>query len=248
MRVVNAPAASAYAFGDSAIARERLALVAGTFEPPTRALLAELPPMQPRYVLDMGCGPGHATALLRARFPHSEVTGLDASAAMVEEARARVFGAWFAVTDVAARLRLPADVVFARLLLGHLAEPTVALDRWAAALRPPGLIVCEEPVRYCSDDPVFARYEEAVTAVVAARGATLWAGSALDTDPPRAARVLDRVVEHPVPVRRAAAMFWRNAVAWGGDADLIDALRAMEASETDEIMMWEIRQTAWIRR
>ena len=43
-----------------------------------------------------------------------------------------------------------------------------------------------EPVRYRSDDPLFARYEAAVTAVVAARGATLWAGPVLDVDPPSA--------------------------------------------------------------
>ena len=76
-----------YSFGDSDIARERLAIVADTFEAPTRLLLADLPPMQPRYVVDMGCGPGHTSALLQLRFPHSEVTGLDSSAAMVDEIR-----------------------------------------------------------------------------------------------------------------------------------------------------------------
>jgi trans-aconitate 2-methyltransferase len=81
---------STYAFGDSDVARERLGIVAATFESPTRQLLADVPPYQPRYVVDMGCGPGYTSALLRARFPHSEVTGLDASAAMVEAARARV--------------------------------------------------------------------------------------------------------------------------------------------------------------
>jgi SAM-dependent methyltransferase len=240
-----------YAFGDSDIARERMAIVAETFAGPTRDLLDELPPMQPRYVIDMGCGPGHATALLRQRFPHSEVTGLDASAAMVDEARGRVPGAWFTVADVTDTLRLPADVVYSRMLLGHLADPAVALERWAAAIRPPGLIVCEEPVRYCSDDPLFTRYETAVTAVVAARGATLWAGPVLDNDPPGCGRMLDRVVEHPVRVGRAAAMFWRNAVTWGDEVEgaetLIERLRRLEADDPDADVRWEIRQTVWSR-
>jgi trans-aconitate methyltransferase len=68
---VSGTATPGYAFGDSALARERLGLVADTFEAPTRHLLDDLPPMQPRYVVDMGCGPGHASALLRVRFPHS---------------------------------------------------------------------------------------------------------------------------------------------------------------------------------
>ena len=249
---MNEAPAPIYAFGDSEIARERLAIVADTFESSTRRLLDDLPPMQPRYVVDMGCGPGHTSALLRLRFPHSEVTGLDVSAAMVDEARGRVMGAWFAVADVTEALRLPADVVYSRLLLGHLVDPAAALAHWAAAIRPPGLIVCEEPVRYRSDNALFARYEAVVTGVVAARGATLWAGPVLDRAPPGCVRILDRVVEHPVRAGRAAAMFWRNAATWGAEvADapaLIDGLRALEAGDPEEEVMWELRQTVWSRR
>ena len=167
--------------------------------------------MQPRYVIDMGCGPGHTTALLRDALPALRGDGPRRVAGDGRRSREHVPGAWFAVADVTEPLRLPADVVYARLLLGHLAEPASALAHWTAAMRPPGLLVCEEPVRYRSDDPLFARYEEAVTAVVAARGATLWAGPVLDHDPPGCVRLFDRVVEHPVRAGRAAAMFWRNA-------------------------------------
>ena len=207
--------------------------------------------MQPRYVLDMGCGPGHTSALLQLRFPHSEVTGLDESRAMVEEARGRVPSAWFTVADVTEPLRLPADVVYARMMLGHLPEPDAALACWAAAIRPPGLIVCEEPVRYQSDNQLFTQYEAAVTSVVAARGATLWAGPALDADPPECVRILDRVVEHRVRAGRAAAMFWRNAVTWGDEVadseQLIERLRTLEADDPDDEVQWELRQTVWSR-
>jgi SAM-dependent methyltransferase len=180
------------------------------------------------------------------------VTGLDSSAAMVDDARGRVPGAWFVVADVTEPLRLPADVVYSRLLLGHLPDPAMALGRWAGAVRPPGLIVCEEPVRYRSEDPLFAEYEATVTAVVAARGATLWAGPVLDDDPPGCLRILDRVVEHPVRAGRAAGMFWRNAAAWADEVPdapgLIERLRALEGADASELVMWEIRQTVWSRR
>lgn len=68
-----------YAFGDTDLARERLALVAATFEAPTDALLHDLPSGAYRYVVDMGCGPGFTTALLREMVPHSFTTGIDAS-------------------------------------------------------------------------------------------------------------------------------------------------------------------------
>jgi trans-aconitate 2-methyltransferase len=236
-----------YAFGDTDLARERLALVADTFAAPTRSLLHDLPPGGYRYVVDMGCGPGFTTALLREAIPHSFTTGIDASPAMIAEARDRVPAAHFVVADVTAALALPAQIVYARLLLGHLPDPATALATWAAALRTGGLVVCEEPVRYRSTDPLFERYEDAVTAVVAARGATLWAGPALDADPPGCRRALDRVVEHPVPAARAAAMFWRNAATWGGAADLVDALQEIEREQRADTVMWELRQTVWVK-
>ncbi|MCA5893100.1 methyltransferase domain-containing protein [Isoptericola sp. NEAU-Y5] len=42
----------------------------------------------PATVLDLGCGPGHLTALVRDRWPGAVVVGLDASPAMIEQARA----------------------------------------------------------------------------------------------------------------------------------------------------------------
>ena len=66
-------------------------------------------------------------------------------------------GASFAVADVTAPLLLPADVVYARLLLGHLPDPRRALATGRRRCGPAGLLVCEEPVRYRSDDPLFAR-------------------------------------------------------------------------------------------
>jgi SAM-dependent methyltransferase len=244
---------SEYTFGDSNLARDRLAIVAETFAPPTRALLEDLPTTFVRYVLDLGCGPGHTTTLLRACFPLAQITGFDASEAMLTEARSRVPDATFAVFDVTQPLLLPADIVFSRCLLGHLPSPGDVLAIWATSLRPGnGLLVCEEPVRYRSEDPWFARYEDAVTAVVASTGASLWAAPALDDDPAGCDRVVDRVVEHRVTNARAAGMFWRNAVQWqdkvpDGEA-LVDHFRALERSDDDEFVTWELRQVAFRKR
>jgi SAM-dependent methyltransferase len=241
-----------YAFGDTELARERLGIVAATFAPCTRELLQQLPRREPRYILDVGCGPGYTTALLEEAFPRASVTGLDASAAMIADATRRGLGASFLVADVTAPLRLPADIVYSRLLLGHLPDPEGAVATWIRAIRPPGLLVCEEPVRYRSDDSAFARYEALVTAVVAERGSTLWAGPVLDRDPSGCARELDRVVEHPVRVGRAAAMFWRNAATFGKDdpeiTELIRGFQKLEADDPAADVIWEIRQTVWSKR
>jgi hypothetical protein len=69
----------------------------------------------------------------------------------------------------------------------------------------------------------------------------------LDLDPQGCRRELDRVVEHPVPAARAAAMFWRNAATWGGEADLVDALREIDRADRTDAVMWELRQTVWVK-
>jgi SAM-dependent methyltransferase len=171
---------------------------------------------------------------------------------MIDEARMRGLRSSFVAADVTAPIRLPADIVYCRLLLGHLPDPHAAIAAWVQALRPPGLVVCEEPVRYRSDDADFARYEALVTEVVARRGATLWAGPVLDDDPSGCVRELDRVIEHPVRVGRAAAMFWRNARNFTNDdpeiVELIRRFQAMEADDPQQDVIWEIRQTVWRKR
>lgn len=43
---------------------------------------------EPATVVDLGCGPGHLSALLRARWPTAAIEGVDASEPMIERARA----------------------------------------------------------------------------------------------------------------------------------------------------------------
>ena len=56
---------------------------------PVRDLVAAIPNAAARRTVDLGCGPGNSTELLRDRFPDAAVTGLDSSADMLEAARKR---------------------------------------------------------------------------------------------------------------------------------------------------------------
>ena len=58
----------------------------------------------PGRILEIGCGTGSGTAILKARFPRAEITGVDLSPEMVRIATAKVEGVTFEPADAS---RLP---------------------------------------------------------------------------------------------------------------------------------------------
>ena len=54
---------------------------------PCRDLAARIAVADVQRVIDLGCGPGNSTAVLRDRWPDAELTGLDNSSEMIERAR-----------------------------------------------------------------------------------------------------------------------------------------------------------------
>ena len=123
------------------------------------ALLALLPPVAGRDVLDAGCGAGwYAERLVDAG---ARVTGVDASAAMVGHARRRVGDrVAFHVHDLAAPLPFADasfDVVLSALVLHYLRDLAPTLAEFRRVLRPDGTLVfsthhpCHEAVRLASE-------------------------------------------------------------------------------------------------
>ncbi|MGA4864510.1 methyltransferase domain-containing protein [Streptomyces lavendulocolor] len=124
-------------------------------------LLAEVRPgMQ---VLDVGCGPGTITADLAALVaPGGRVTGVDAAAGVLEQARATarergLDNVRFAVADVRA-LDFPDDsfdVVHAHQVLQHVGDPVGALREMRRVCRPGGVVAVRD-----SDYAAFGWYPE----------------------------------------------------------------------------------------
>jgi len=71
---------------------------------PVRDLLAALPKLQTRSVIDLGCGPGNSTECLAGLFPDAEVSGIDNSPEMIQAARRRLPQVRFWVQDIDAWL------------------------------------------------------------------------------------------------------------------------------------------------
>lgn len=128
-----------------------LIAVLDTFEPllrvPRSALLERLALAGADAALDVGCGTGAAAVEMARRMPQdSKTTGVDASEAMIAEARRRVEGLGY---DVAFRvgdaLALPYpdgafDVCRAQAVLQHLPDPGRAISEMARVTLPGGRV------------------------------------------------------------------------------------------------------------
>src|SRR5436190_12866644 len=85
---------------------------------PALDLLARIDLATPRRIVDLGCGPGNSTGLLRDRWPEAAITGLDSSADMLAAARRDHPGIEFVVGDIASWAPAqPYDLVFSNAAL-----------------------------------------------------------------------------------------------------------------------------------
>jgi SAM-dependent methyltransferase len=170
-----------YTFGTTPLAAHRLDLLAGLLAAPTRDLLARWAPAAPGHAVDLGCGPGHTTRLLHEVTGAGRTTGVDRSADFLALARSRpVAGVDYVEADVTLPLPVrPADVVHARFVLTHLAEPVAALRVWAGALAPRGRLVLCEVAALDSIDPTLHRYYGLVADLQRHHGQALEIGARL---------------------------------------------------------------------
>jgi SAM-dependent methyltransferase len=140
-----------YVIRGGAEGRERLRLLSRVFQNSTNALLARVGVPPGARCLDVGCGGGDVTLEL-ARMSGTEgyVLGVDFDATEIEIARSeageqQVVNAFFESQDVTEWA--PADefdVIYARFLLTHLAEPSKLLFELKQHIRPGGALIVED--------------------------------------------------------------------------------------------------------
>jgi ubiquinone/menaquinone biosynthesis C-methylase UbiE len=101
-------------------------------------------------LLDVGCGTGASTAALLAAAPHAEIIGVDGSAGMLAQARAKQWPATVRFVhsraeDLAdAGVRGPFDGIFAAYLVRNLADPDTELRAFLSLLRPGAKLAVHE--------------------------------------------------------------------------------------------------------
>ncbi|MCD2197230.1 trans-aconitate 2-methyltransferase [Actinomycetospora endophytica] len=123
---------------------------------PFADLLARIGAHDPVHVVDAGCGPGHLTRVLAARWPDARVSAFDSSPDMVAAARGRGVdavqadvGTWTPADDV--------DVIVTNAVLQWVPGHRDLLRRWVGALPAGGWFAMQVPGNFTAPSHVLAR-------------------------------------------------------------------------------------------
>lgn len=161
--------------------RERLRILARVMQPSTQTLFDRVDMRAGMKCLDAGCGGGDVTfELARLAGPTGRVLGLDMDGTKLDLARQeatanKIDNVSFHQTEISAAEFIPEfDIVYARFLLTHLADPAAVIARMQNWLKPGGMLVIEDidfTGHFCHpESAAFRRYVELYTSAVQRRG------------------------------------------------------------------------------
>jgi trans-aconitate 2-methyltransferase len=111
-----------------------------------RDLLSHIPPLAPRRIVDLGCGPGNSAAMLALHFRGADILGVDTSANMLAAARERLPAAQFIQQDIkdwAPEDKV--DLIFANAALHFAPDHHVLMPKLLSFLNPGGVLAVQMP-------------------------------------------------------------------------------------------------------
>jgi SAM-dependent methyltransferase len=178
---VQAPFGDRYIIRGGLEGRERLRVLARATYPTTAALFDRVGIVAGMSCLDVGCGGGDVTRELARRVaPGGRAVGIDRDATTLAIAREEAEGAPGVAVEyregdvLTTELAPEYDIVYARFLLTHLADPQAATVRIAAGLRPGGVLIVEDidfTGSFCHPtSAAYDRYTELYTQAAWGRG------------------------------------------------------------------------------
>lgn len=153
-------------------------------------LISRVGTTDPRFVVDLGCGPGNLTVTMAERWPGAIVLGVDNSAEMIGAAQAENSGRpglSFTLGDVRDwRPERPVDVLVSNAVLQWVPEHLEVVARWPGMLAPGGWLAFQVPGNF--DQPTHAILKDLARS---ARWAPLLGGAELNRQAADPAEYLD---------------------------------------------------------
>jgi trans-aconitate 2-methyltransferase len=105
----------------------------------------------PQRILDIGCGPGNSTLVLKQRFPHAYILGIDSSENMIAAARKKYPDLDFKACDASrdlSKLGNDFDVVFSNACIQWIPNHDKLLRNMMDILKIGGILAAQTPMNY----------------------------------------------------------------------------------------------------
>lgn len=126
---------------------------------PARDLARHIAHARPETALDLGCGPGNSTAVLREVFPQTQLKGVDNSSAMIEKARKKYPELAFEQDDVRA-IAGTYDLLFSNACLQWVPDHQTLLPYLMSRLSDGGMLAVQVPIN--DGEPLYQIIREVV--------------------------------------------------------------------------------------
>src|SRR5256885_10184756 len=113
---------------------------------PALDLMQRIALATPKSVVDLGCGPGNVTAMLRERWPEAALVGVDNSPEMLRKARHDFPAIAWTEADIAGwQAARPVDVIFSNAALHWVPDHAQLLPRLVSQLASHGVLAVQMP-------------------------------------------------------------------------------------------------------
>ncbi len=111
----------------------------------------------PKTIVDIGCGPGNSTKVLREQFPDADILGIDNSPNMIEKAKAENPSLRFRLCD-ALSLDGKYDLLFSNACLQWIPDHNTLIPSLMGKLNDRGILAVQVPMN--GDEPLFRLIRE----------------------------------------------------------------------------------------
>ncbi len=114
---------------------------------PSVDLISKIDHVEPKSIIDIGCGPGNSTQVLVNRWSKSQITGLDSSAAMIEKAKRDYPNQEWLVADASTyESETKFDIVFSNAVIQWLPNHDLLLTKFHDLLSTNGVLAVQIPL------------------------------------------------------------------------------------------------------
>ena len=115
---------------------------------PAKDLISRIDVVNPKKILDVGCGSGNSTHELKKRWPNAEIIGIDNSKAMIEKARSLYDDTRFILQDAADDLSSLGkfDIIFSNAAIQRIPDHENLIKSLYNSLEDKGVLAIQLPL------------------------------------------------------------------------------------------------------